>query len=518
MAYHLLPSTQYFTQVDDPIVTFDASLPDWSSRYGAEIHSEETLRAFLIDSYGRVNAQTGDIDQPIQLSSSLLADADTVHDALDGWVPPAGVELVQIAGWGVPTTVSGLAYTREGTGVKPTPGFTIDGDGTVVVPSALWTSTATGVANYWVDLKAYNRNHPVQSGFGFAKFDHSRILEPTELLDFLADQIASTTKPLSDYVYLSTEAPPAGSLRLRYALHSPLTLNLYDDQGNHTGVSTTTGMVEEQIPGTYYTEFGDTKYLFSDASTGARVVMNGYAPGTFTFNIDEFSGDLRTASTTFQDIPTTPSTVVELDIESDITTLSPMTIDTNGDGTTDITLVPKLNDIVTIPLDTTPPEIQITFSTSTKVLAFIGVDDSGVTTLTATTTYPMLKKHQKEYRGIATTTVTARDEAGNTTALVYIENLPSPAQRDVIMPQALAYNGATTTLAAASASYKWRINNNGLFSMFESDLHSAPETLQSRYHPKNDATVIMTASTKQTLPGMVVPYMTTGKGSLIISY
>src|SRR3990167_292684 len=33
MFYHLLPSANYFTYVDDPVVTFDPSLSNWISRY-----------------------------------------------------------------------------------------------------------------------------------------------------------------------------------------------------------------------------------------------------------------------------------------------------------------------------------------------------------------------------------------------------------------------------------------------------------------------------------------------------
>ncbi|TSC64317.1 MAG: Acetyltransferases and hydrolases with the alpha/beta hydrolase fold protein, partial [Parcubacteria group bacterium Gr01-1014_91] len=459
MEYHLLPSAQYFTYVDDPVVTFDAPLTDWISRYGSVIHSQSSLHQFLIDTFGRVDPQTGDINQPIQFNNLLLTNAETLHASLDNWTPPAGISLIQIAGWGVPKTVSGITYKKKDAGVQPEANFTVDGDGTVVVPSALWTSTSAGATNYWMNLRAYNSDHPFLSSFGPTVFNHSRILETDAVLNFIYDQINDVTKSLSDYVYLSTNAPANSDKRLRYALHSPLTLNLYDNEGRHTGVSTSTGQVEEQIPGTYYTEFGDVKYLFSDASTPAHVFMNGYADGTFTFNVDQYIGDALTASTTFKDIPTSPSTIVALNVESDISTLSPMQIDKNGDGIVDATLASKLNGTVT--LDTTPPELQMTFSTTTKSISFIGTDDSGTATVTATTTYPALKKKQKEYRGIATTFVTARDESGNTTTLVYTEQLPSPSQRDTITLKALAYGStgspqATTTFRNSSIAYKWR--------------------------------------------------------------
>ncbi|OGZ07906.1 MAG: hypothetical protein A3C13_04525 [Candidatus Lloydbacteria bacterium RIFCSPHIGHO2_02_FULL_50_11] len=364
MLYHLLPSAGYFNDVRTPVVTFDpATLSDWATRYGENINSEITLRAFLTDSYGRADSQSTDIARPIQLNDGLFSDAEVLHTNLDSWAPPPGVKLIQIAGWGVPKTVSGINYTQKtsqfclpGAGCLPPStsfetgmNFTIDGDGTVLIPSALWTSTSTGAINYWVNLRAYNRDHFVNTLGGFFSFDHSRILEVDGLNNFISDLLTNIKKPLSEYSYLSVETPTSTDMRLVYSLHSPLTLDLYDEKGRHTGVSTTTGQVEEQIPGTYYTEVGDAKYLFTDTNLVGKIIMNGYATGTFTFSAQELAGDTLIASTTWKDVPTMPTTSVVLNITSDIATISSMFIDEDGDGTTDITLAPKLNDTVTIP-------------------------------------------------------------------------------------------------------------------------------------------------------------------------
>jgi pimeloyl-ACP methyl ester carboxylesterase len=531
--YTLLPSASYFTYVDDPVITFSTTTQPvtlWAARYGDVIHSQERLHTFLTDPF-RFSPPANNLSDPTILSNTMLSDAEAKHEILDTWVPPAGVQIIQIAGWGIPSTVSGIIYYQNGFGVTPTPRFTVDGDGTVVVPSALWMSTTPGTVNYWVNVQDWNDSLVNKATFGLFNISHANILELPDLEQFISDQITDSTKPLSAYTYLSTQAPISTSARLRYSLHSPLTLNLYDDQGRHTGISTTTGEVEEQIPGTYYMEFGEVKYIFTDASTTARIVMDGYAPGTFTFNVDQYEGDNLTASTTFKDIPTTENTIVSLDVQSDITTLSPMSIDKNGDGIVDTSIAPKLNDTVT--LDTTPPEIRITFATSTHSLAFISIDDMGTTTITSTTTYPALKKHQKEARGIATTTVTVRDLAGNTTVLVYTEKLPSPDKRDTISLEEIAYNGATTTLSGTSVSYKWRTDKNGSYKLFASYIKTIATSTESHYRPKKDLTVIMTKPKdiddseeddsdirpiKQTLSGMVIPYIRTEEGRVIIGY
>ncbi|MDP3646098.1 MAG: hypothetical protein Q8R25_03350 [bacterium] len=359
--YGLLPSAGYFTSVTTPIITFATStLSDWVSRYGNTITSQSHLNTFLTDNAGRVVPVANDLNNPEILSSDLLAQSQTLHQIIDAWTPPAGVELIQIAGWGIPTTVSGIEYSKNSKGIKPTPSFTIDGDGTVVVPSALWTSETTGGMDYWLNLRNYNTNHPLQTVGGFVPFNHASILAVKPLSDFISDIIASTTRPLNDYSYLSTNAPLSLDVRLRYALHSPLTLDLYDDQGNHTGMSTTTGEVVEQIPGTYYVQFGDVKYIFADEGEPHHLVMSGYDTGTFTFEISELQGDGIVASMVFKDVPVTPQTKVTFDIASGLSSASDLSVDENGDGTVDATYASSTGQLVVIlvPEPAPPPQLE----------------------------------------------------------------------------------------------------------------------------------------------------------------
>jgi pimeloyl-ACP methyl ester carboxylesterase len=436
MTYNLLPSVQYFTYVDDPVITIDDSLPEWQAKYGSIIHSSERLRDFLVDTT-RTKPAYDNLVIPEIGNETLFDRAVTLHATLDNWTPPEGVEFIQIAGWGIPTTRKGIHYAkvRKCAGYINIPGacdyvvdeFTatpkqvIDGDGTVVTPSALWTSTSTGVRNYWVDLSTYNDDHWVVTAGGKIPFKHANILEVNELRSFLADIIANSTQSVSEYTYLSTEAPPANDHRLRYSLHSPLTLDLYDDQGRHTGISTTTGEIEEEVPGAYYDEFGDVKYLYTNASTTSHIIMNGYATGTFTFIVDELQGDRLITSTTFKDLPTTPNTKVSLNVESDITTVSPMQIDINGDGILDFALPPP---------DLTAPATTATTSgtlgknnwyTSNVLVTLSATDtDSGI----ASTTYSLNRGGWLSYsspftiniEGSTTVQYRSTDKAGNTEA------------------------------------------------------------------------------------------------------
>ncbi|MDO8576438.1 MAG: HYR domain-containing protein [bacterium] len=359
-AYGLLPTAAYFSLVNTPVVTFSTS--DLATQYGNTITSQSSLDAFLTDA-GRTAPAANDLNSPTILRSGILSQSRTMHQDIDAWTPPDGVELIQIAGWGVPTTVSGIDYKqffdfRKETFVTvPNPNFTIDGDGTVVVPSALWVSTGAGVANYWVDLSTYNRVLTKTSNGRLLDLKHSTIFSIDELQQFISDLLTNTSNPLGSYKYLSTESPFSTQVRLRFALHSPLTLDLFDDQGRHTGISTTTNEVEENIPGTYYVQFGDVKYIFADSGTPQHIIMSGYDTGTFTLEVGEFLGNNETVSTTFADVPVTPQTQVTFTVTSGLASASNLSVDENGDGTVDSTYASSTGQIivpVSVEAQTTP--------------------------------------------------------------------------------------------------------------------------------------------------------------------
>jgi hypothetical protein len=183
-----------------------------------------------------------------------------------------------------------------------------------------------------------------------AKYKNT-VLIPVSLIAF---NIIETSGDISSTSPISTSEK-----KLRYFLHSPLSLDLYDNQGHHTGVSTTTGYVENNILGAHYTRFGEVQYISAPASTPLRLLLNGQASGNFTLDVQEVEGQTITASTTFTNIPSSTSTIVTMDFSNGtIGGASPLRVDEDGNGTPDIILPPKLNDVVSytpVILDTTTP-------------------------------------------------------------------------------------------------------------------------------------------------------------------
>ncbi len=358
-----------FNDVSDPVVTFDNSdfLASWREKYGSEINSEQGLDNFLDDSSRADLPVTNPLVFPTSANENLLDSAENLHEGeLDNWTPPAGVDLTEIAGWGE-DTLKTISYYQGYTScllqigfmpclfhpiIEPVlqydPVMTSDGDGTVVVPSALWTDTATTTGKYWVDLHKYNIDNPFKIALGLFPFSHANILEVTNLLDFIKNIISKNSNPLPTYI--STSSPPEINIgkQLHFILHSPLYLGVYDDEGNFTGFSTTTNQVEQNIPGSDYQTFGEVTYISVPASSGANVVMSGYSSGSFTLNVQEVSENNISASTTFTGIPSSTSTIATIDIPAggDIGSSSPLTVDENGDGKIEFTLSPEINNIV----------------------------------------------------------------------------------------------------------------------------------------------------------------------------
>lgn len=355
-AYNLLPSRSYFNVVDtnaQPIVEFSTTTGATGylrSMYGNTITSFDALLRFLAGEAGvRAEPSPGNVDEPNILSTQFLDRAETDHTFFDYWTAPNGIEIIQIAGWGL-DTLRGIRYegqrkTSCNTDLSvcskievldPRPLFTVDGDKTVVVPSA----TAMGGQKFYVNLPEQNRE--------FRRLrrnrEHSDILEIQELQDLIKD-IIQDDGTLASYKNISFIKPESKDedKKLRIRVHSPVSLDLYDAEGNHTGLlenpnlDSDIRLFEENIPNSYYLEMGEGKYAGSNTSTTTRIVLEGESLGTFTLEIDEVSGDTTTGTLRFKDIPVTASSTITMDIQT-IASTTPLQIDLNSDGVVDFTL------------------------------------------------------------------------------------------------------------------------------------------------------------------------------------
>ncbi|HEX8946936.1 MAG TPA: hypothetical protein VF829_01855 [Candidatus Paceibacterota bacterium] len=365
MTYNLLPSTPYFTYADDPVVAISSTLPSWTSQYGSAIHWAQGLNNFIRDSAGTRAVPTYDnLADPQVGNADLLAQAQEAHAALDTWTPPAGVHLYTIAGWGN-ETVSGIEYEKlsllscfvqsklpsflksgdcgSSSHISYAPQVVIDGDGTVVAPSALWANGAEG-KRYWVDLDKYNGwlEHHLKTADLILGTHHDNIFNVPELRTLLASIVAgSSTDPLPQYISTSQPTYTGDMARLHFILHSPLTLGFLDANGNYTGATATSTVFN--IPGVEYQRFGEVQWLSVPKSLTGTVVMHGIGTGSFSLDVEEQAGNTIVATTTFAAIPSATSTTATLIINPsiDTTASSTLNVDANSDGKYTISVTPE---------------------------------------------------------------------------------------------------------------------------------------------------------------------------------
>lgn len=371
MAYHLLPSAQYFTDVNDSShavgeFTGAGGFAKERVAYGSTLDTASELYDFILAREGgREKPATNDVSEANVLNESLIDYARDTHSTYDAWLPPAEITLYQIAGWGV-DTVAGLRFTElpmatagpfaatHKTMFSPT--FVEDGDGVVPIPSALMTSTSSpNVKRYWMDLDAYRK-------FTSIKRNHKDIFEVPSIEEFIKNIIKNSTSTLPAYISESQPSFITASKKLVFILHSPLTLQLTDSSGNTSGLSDD-DTVTQNISGATYGEFGEVKYIIAPEGN-YTLNMDGQATGTFTLEMQEMTGNTVTASSTIANVPTTANTLASITISGGINTASALAVDEDGDGVTDIRITPEEGETVNYEPPAPEPEPEPTVSSS----------------------------------------------------------------------------------------------------------------------------------------------------------
>lgn len=471
VAYELSPSQQYFNTKGSYVKIINEDSP--SSSQDLDFNQ---ANSFLTSDHN--------------LNNQALTNAKNLHtvgfDNFD--MRNSGVDLYSINGCKT-GTISKIIERRSGASVTYDRPQLSPGDSTVPLESA--TNLPIDSSNKYYALKAEHGKMPSQDGI---RQEIVNLITGSSLnvADNLITQDISKCK-------LNGKA---------VSVFSPLDIDITDQDGNTAGLAE--GSIQNNIPNAAFEIMGEHKFVYlpDDEGQTYTIKINGTGDGTFTLKQDEIDNNQILQTQIFNDIPVTTSLTGEVNLGINFATTT-LSLDSNSDGTFDQTVEPSL-----IIKDITPPELQITFSTSAQSIAFISTDDIGIAATTTSTVYPVLKKGQKS--GTATTTLTVSDATGNTTSIVYTEPFPLSTQSDAITLRSIAYNGVSTSLALTSLSYKWSINRNGLYRTFGSSLSTSQETLTSSYSLRENKTTIIPADL--TLPGMVIPYMTTKNGSMIIGY
>jgi hypothetical protein len=385
-SYVLLPHQKYFDYVTDikegedlgatDVITFDGSLLDMETtdsdiqkmlRYylyddqKAPINDYNSYIEFLTGAEGRDQPTNDNVKKPIIVNNEVLQKATAIQEEMTSWIPPTDLNIYQIAGWGK-YTVKGIEYHAENEGTISNPKYvldmrpqeTIDGDGTVVLPSAVVLETPgtgddpydfkkkEGLQTYFVNIKKYN-----ESNLGTTiNRKHANILE-IEYLRNLIDKIIKNDSIEIDsdqnLKYISYSRPEFTDKYIRLSVHSPVIISIIDSEGNKTGIihnpdapETLLSIVEE-IPNSSYMQFGEGKYLYIPADQEYTVELEGLGYGSFTFEIEEKLGDEIIETKVLENIPVSPETKASMTIKT-INEASPLSVDVDGDGEEDASI------------------------------------------------------------------------------------------------------------------------------------------------------------------------------------
>jgi hypothetical protein len=210
--------------------------------------------------------------------------------------------------------------------IKPYAVLSKYGDGTVVQRSA--EGYGGEKVKYFVNLKQ------VKKIFLTSNFVHHNITEAPPLQDLLSDILISTSTENNQFISTSyTAFDDAYDIEI---IDSPVRLLATDALGNQTGVTIVDGVkiIHEDIPGSQYFEFGDTKYFLVPKGINRTTKLYGEEYGGYTLTTASLdSSDVQEIKTTLQNATVTPSLIAEYSNTGG--EFSTVVTDENGDGTAD---------------------------------------------------------------------------------------------------------------------------------------------------------------------------------------
>lgn len=296
--YELLPSQEYFSHYTGYLGTAKKTslLGDWS----VELYGKSETNASL--------ASSG-------LNSSLIHTADDFHEStLDNFnFAPTGISAYNIVGCQEPTLTE--IFQRAGGKFKLT--FNA-GDGTVPVKSA---NNLFGAKTYY----ALDTDHGTMLTSDGTRQQITHLLEGNE-------EVTNTSK-------LSTNSSDCQFSGQVVSVHSPVEIDVYDANGNHTGKDLN-GNLEVNIPKSTFETIGEEKFVVLPKDGEFRVHLKGLGVGTFSLFREILDESGVASAQTFLNLPVNADTTGEMVLHGGET--SELQLDTDGDDQTDQTVLPNI--------------------------------------------------------------------------------------------------------------------------------------------------------------------------------
>jgi pimeloyl-ACP methyl ester carboxylesterase len=375
--FGLLPSKQYFREVFSPTIAF-ASTTVKNVNNGTiplEIKTYQDQYNFIVDSEDtRDFRKIYNTSIPLEGNIDILRTAEIIHGILDPYSWPQTIARWAITGWNKATT-KGIVYDEKtvcnaircSTSTIHNASTTLMGDGTVVVPSAVYN--AGEIISIDLDKISEQEERDIA---------HGNMMGASSTIAIVKDIITHSNNSVKQEVFDNISKIPGVTLGkpdytkessfLVLRTHSPVELHVYDSKGNHTGLipkpaefaDVEDGLFtyyDEGIVGSKFTNIGGSEedpeyqiYLPDDTSEQYSVVLNGTGLGKFTFDIERVRNGSYLEKVQFSSLPVTPLTTVKTTVVAGkesgsivpiASTTEILSIDIDGNGTIDISATTK---------------------------------------------------------------------------------------------------------------------------------------------------------------------------------
>lgn len=490
-AYNLLPSPRYFTEVSDPVVTFDSNAPftqAWRDFWGTTINTYSSFLSFITGTgVTRVKPIETELKDPEVLRPELMTNAFDFHNQYDNYQFPEHIRVVQVAGWGSPTTKSVEYKTYHGYPNYETK-FTIEGDRAVVYQSAV---SSVADETYFFDIGKYRKNTNSST-------QHRDLLSAGPVETLLMSVVKN--EKITESNFTTSTKPQVTNVadQMIVSTHSPVILGAYDQLGNFTGVDPNQNLsadilsIKENIPGSTFLYTSESQNIFLPKEGNYNFIYKGIGEGPTTVTIKNFVADVTTQIASYTDIPTTTSTVATFTVQSAAPENTIIALDANGDGTIEKTLK-------------STPELQITFNTNTKNVILSAQDTIDPSPSIVTTK----------------SSATLTNAGGNTTVI------PFTQLRENLTTLKFSYNkiirnGITTTVPNTNILYDWQETKGVLTGLNTKITVRGVEKYVFSYRKASNVTIIKETTNAGTItttkPGFVVVTVKTDGSGLKVSY
>ncbi len=432
-------------------------------------------------------------------NSALFSFAENYHHTIDpNLAITQGPETSIIAGTGFPTLGSIIernSFDFAGIKITKKDQLLINGDDSVPLFSSSLNDTETG-KSISGSAKIFYTNQ-----------QHNDLVKAGPAMD-LAKNILNSDSQVPSGISNS----PIHLNGKQLSVHSPVNIDVYDQQGNHTGLDNE-GNIEQKIPGSFYNQLDDAKFVWIPGNGVYNLKLTATDNGSFDFKIRNYEDSIIDTAI-YQNIPITINSMADALINGFEQGSLILHLDQNGDQIIDQNIPPTATINGSEYEDHSPPEAKIYMDLDIMDLKIEGIDQGATTLIKQDNPYTAQKT---DFLYIIS------DLAGNSLTLD-IRKLIDQDKKDILRINSLQYNSRPPIILDSNyftLTYKGKKSPQ---SIDEQNFALKGELkIKVQYDPKKDQSTITTweksqEKSKEVKNGLKPLLLQTNNGQLFTSY